>query len=297
MNITQFDNDFIQLDIYHYKAINNVISYEYTNYNNWSICINNSTYDTIPQYYVMIDAFHHDAFGHWVYESAIYLPFFNLLKLKYPTIKLHLKSNKKFKLLFCKYFNIEEYDIVTSIISNNICIYTKPISALNYKSITEEYKSHVVAFINALHIPIQIKNIEHLLMPRGANENYIGNERVLNMDNIIQHINDMSDSTYTLYTDTISSLAEQMHIVSSASTIYITDGSACIVNGLFASNSTIIVLGNILTNQSNEYIKMKYICELIASKNKVIYIPYLHGSFQDSIFYYDDIKRLISYST
>ena len=41
-------------------------------------------------------------FGHWIYESAIYLPYFFELKLKYPELKLLVKQSPKrsYKKLF-----------------------------------------------------------------------------------------------------------------------------------------------------------------------------------------------------
>ena len=55
----------------------------------------------------------HAAFGHWIYESAIYLTYFSKLKSKYPELHIVVNKNPKrtYKTLFFKALGIDENDI------------------------------------------------------------------------------------------------------------------------------------------------------------------------------------------
>lgn len=74
--------------------------YSYINFDTFKITYNNINNINNIQYYLIIDTKDYDAFGHWVFESAIYIPFYIKLKEIYPNIKIHLKSKKKFKDIF-----------------------------------------------------------------------------------------------------------------------------------------------------------------------------------------------------
>ena len=96
-----------------------------------------------------------------------------------------------------------------------------------------------------------------------------------------------------LYTDTIEELKTQIDILNSSKNIFLSDGSAFLVNGLFCINSNINVLGDVVVEQSKNFFKMEYICQLIERNNIVKYIPYINGNINNSIFYYNDIKKYI----
>lgn len=294
MYITQNDTDYIKDDIYNYKLITNVISYEYVDFNKWSINADTNNSDDPSEYYLIIETTFNEAFSHWVYECAIYLPLFNMLKVKYPNIKLHIKSNKQYKKLFCNYFNINSNNISNTLISSNICIFPMPISALNDRNITDDYKVQVKAFIKALSIPNSSKTVYNLLVPRGSKENYAGNHRTLDTTDIEKYFNSQDKQNYNiLYVDNIDDISKQISIINSSKNIFIVDGGAFLVNSLFANKSNIIVLGDIVLH-NNIYCKNKYIYDLICKNNNVTFIPYIHGNFKNSIFYYNDIKEYIT---
>ena len=209
---------------------------------------------------------------------------FNKLKTKYP-ITLHIKHNRKFKSLFFDYFSIN--DISNTLDQNNIFIFVSPISELNDNNISDDYKRQVEEFIKLFPIK-DIKTIDNILLPRGDKENYPGNNRVCDTSDIEKYVKTI------LYTDTIDDLKIQINTINISKNIFVLDGSAFLVNSLFAFHSNIIVLGDIVVVQSNNYCKMAYILELIKKNNNVIFIPYIHGNFHNSIFYYDDIKIYIT---
>ena len=129
ITITDIDTDIDTVDIYRYKIVKNVISYTYED--KWIINATNTKDNTNETYYLIIDTKFNDAFAHWVYESGLYLLLYNKLKKIYPNIKLHLGYNRKYKKIFCEYFNIFDSDIVYDFLPNNTCIFPIPITGLN----------------------------------------------------------------------------------------------------------------------------------------------------------------------
>jgi len=232
------------VDIYKVFIVKNVISY-LGSVDHWDIQVTNNNSDDI---YFIIDGEHDGAFGHWVFESSIYLlELFQLLKAKYPTIKLHLKSQKKFKKLFCDLFNIDNETIVYDLPTNgSTCIFPSPISFLNEEKLAvtyEEIINRYFVFFNS----IQSDNIhtnEYLIMPRQTKENYAPNDRIVSCLDIIDYFQTSSNQYEVLHTDFINTLSEQINKLRGSKNIILTDGSAMFVNGLFSRNSTIIVLSD-----------------------------------------------------
>jgi len=281
--------DVYTLSIYKYKIVNNVIKYSYQDFDKWVIDTHNSSTEGRP-YFLIIDTLYHEAFGHWVYESAIYLLLFLELKLKYPTIKLHLQGHKEYKRLFCEHFGISKNDIVLTLPSNNICIFPLPITAHSKRTICDDYMAQVDAFckhIQSSISTIQVKHINTLLMPRQKKENYAGNDREYNIEDISKSIKD-EPSTMILNTDTIKTLQEQIELVSSSKNIVLTGGAPYFVNGIISENANIVVLGaSHHTAHIREYVKIKYIDYIIQLRNTVINIAH------SDAFIYSDIKEYL----
>ncbi len=259
-------------DIYKVFGINNVTTYEYTNFNSWTITTHNNN-TTTNIVYLFIDTLYNDAFGHWVYESAIYLPLFKILKEIYPSIKLVLKHKKKFKILFCKYFDIDISDIVydIDISSQTSCLFPSPISALNNIECSLQFQTQLDKFWNYFRsksISDDISNSYLVnLMPRQLKENFKYNDRKINIDNIIKFIETLPNSKIT-NTDDLDDLDEQIDIIRKSYITTITDGSPLLVNGMFCYNKYLLVAGNLCTNeQSNTYNKLAYIISKIKKQN------------------------------
>lgn len=220
--------DLHKLSIYNYKLVDNVNKYSYQNFDTWNIDISERICaDEDKSYYLIIDTQYNEAFAHWVYESAIYLPLFLELKKVYPTLKIHLQCHRSFKLLFCEHFAIHKDDIVLELKNNNICVFPLPITAHNKKSICDGYIALLDAFSAYIHSNISIKDkyISTLLMPRQSKENYVGNDRRYTVDDIVNHLVD-NTSSRILNTDTIGNLQEQIDIVGSSKNIVLSGGSA-----------------------------------------------------------------------
>lgn len=286
------NNNVLTNEIYKYKIINNVVNYKCEDFNKWNIEIieNNEKNDNFDIYYLIIDTEYNEAFSHWVFECAIYLPLFLNLKKIYPTLKLHLKTYKKYKKIFCDYFNISKDDITLELDLKNICIFPLPISCMNDISMCCDYKIQLEFFIDKLKIHCNNQKwINTLLLPRQKLENLKENDRNVITDDIALNIINDKNNTI-LNTDFVNKLEDQIKTVNSSKNIILSAGSAYFVNGLFCENSTIIVLGDFIVKQISIYQKFKYIHNKIIELNKVHFIPMM---VRKNIFTYDNIKQYL----
>jgi hypothetical protein len=226
------------------------------------------------QEYFILDSKYNEAFAHWVYENAIYIPLYMALKQQYPKLRLVLLTKRNYKNLFLNYFCVSPNDIcyIEDIQVQNKTFFYDPISFLNDKEITETYKEHVNRFIDGLFekLPKIInKTIDTLLMPRQKLENYKNNDRTYDTTKLENEIK-ANEKNYILHTDTITDLHEQMFLVRQSKNIILTDGSPLLVNGIFAIESKINVIGTITLGQQMSFPKINFIIRLIAKSNKII---------------------------
>ena len=266
------------IDIYTIFYVTNVNKYYFDGikYDSWNITRHDTIIESPNMTYFILDTHFNDAFGHWVFESAIYLPLFIKLKERFPTMKLLLKEKRTYKLLFYSFFNIKEEDIAYTIDSPvNTCIFPSPISALNCRQISEEYIQQLKRFY--LHF-MDYKTTQTdtiLVMPRQKKENYIGNDRVCDMVPVISYLeNKTTETKHIVYnTDAVTNLIDQIKTVSSANNIIISDGSALLVNAMFAYEANIYILGNYTPGQACAFAKVNTILEFskTLSKNTHIY--------------------------
>jgi hypothetical protein len=124
-------------------------------------------------------------------------------------------------------------------------------------------------------------------MPRQIKENFVGNERTYNIEDILSKVADVPDSL-VLNTDNIKSLQEQIDLVNSSKNIILTGGSPYFFNGMISNNANIIVLGATThIGQCNLYVKMRYSDYIVQLRNTVNNIP------NAAAFSYDDIKEYL----
>lgn len=259
------------IGIYKIFTVNNVSTYTNDNtFNSWIIDTVSNTDEDNTSVYFIIDTLYHLAFSHWVYECAIYLDLFIALKERYPTLKLHLKTKRKFKELFCSAFGIQEEDIVYTLPSVNTCIFPSPISMKNNPTISSEYIQQIQHFFTRIEGFKSMNKVHKLLiMPRQVRENFDGNDRSYDMSSIFDLFKERHDDHYILNTDSINDLKEQIDIVSSAETTILIDGSAFLVNGLFSRNATLLIIDKYTLSQKERYKKMNHIIEMIKQMNNI----------------------------
>jgi hypothetical protein len=292
MFIYEKDTEDVQtLSIYKYKVVANVKDYSYIDYDKWLININyDDNKEEATNHYMIIDTLHNDAFGHWVYESAIYLLLFIQLRQLYPKIKLHLQCHKEYKRMFYEHFGIDKMDVTLELTPNNICIFPLPISANNKNTICSDYIAQMDAFCSYIRssVPTNLnKNISILLMPRQTKENYVGNDRSYNIEDIYSNL-DKLPNTVVLNTDNIKTLREQIELVNSSKNIILHSGAAYCFNGMISNNANILVLdASHHHGHIREYIKVKYIDYIVQTRNTINNISNTHTIT------YDDIKEYI----
>jgi hypothetical protein len=263
-------------DIYKIFIIEHVIHYSLIDFNTHQIEVGEKKEESL-EYYFVIDLLFHDAFAHWVYESAIYLPIFSKLKEMYPTLKIVLKERKQFKLLFLKFFDIMETDVVYEMKSDNVCFFPSPISALNDNhNMTDIYQQIIVRFITCFsQYRIDSRLYDYIILPRQIKENYKNNDRTYDMNAIYNAINNTTKKYNILHTDTIIDLKDQIDAVQSATNVILTDGSPFLVNNLFCNHQKLIVFDTVTQYQSSFLFKQNYIIETICrlNNNTYIYLP------------------------
>lgn len=277
------------IDDFKIYSVRNPRSYVHVSFNSWVIeTCNPETSNSCPiNIYFAAETLYNDAFSHWVFETAIYLPLFKKLKVQYPDLKLYLKNMRQYKILFCKYFGIEPEDIVytfdTSLQSK--CYFPSPISALNDTCLNPKYVDYLNRFMDCF-LDAENKEIYSVnIMPRQIKENYKGNDRSISFDVIIELTNTISNRIITM-TDSIDNLQSQIDVVRCSKVNVFTDGSPFLVNGMFSHNKHIIVSGQMCTDsQSINYLKLRYIRQKIINQNKSV--SFIHGQE-------DSVKKIMS---
>ena len=262
-----------KIGIYKVFTVDNVKSYRNCDihFNSWIIDTFHESNDKSKYTYFIIDTIFNEAFGHWVFECAVYLDLFLLLKKRYPSLKLHLKTKRTFKLLFCSLFTINAEDIVYSLEPSNISYFPSPISLQNNRDLPQDYIDQMrVFFLRFNQYKSKIVSPATLIMPRQSKENYINNGKHYNMDKLKEYV----PSAEFFHTDTVTDLREQITKVSSASRIILTDGSPFTVNGIFAHNAKIMIIDTITLVQSHNYPKQKHIIDTIKELNNISYEYY-----------------------
>ena len=282
-----------ELEIY-----KNVSSYKLSDsYDTWIVCdecgesigsegkLDEIKNESENYYFIIENQFGSDAFAHWCFESAIYVPLFLVLKKNYPNIKLVMYSYKNFKKLFLEKLGVSvlditsgdrsgsditvrKNDIVYELHTNNTCFFVKPTS-LNQKNIDTYYKDKVDIFCNLLNYGEEKNKIRDIIMlPRQKLENFKPNDRVYNTEKLEEKLKNRAE---IMHTDKITNLYTQINSIKESKNIILTDGSPFLDNGIFAKNSNIYIIGNITPCQSQTFPKLNYIISKISMQNKIFY--------------------------
>ena len=175
----------ITSDVEGLQFCNNVSSISYigdgTLYG-WDIIRNPSTTDSTNYYYIL-DTINENAFSHWVYESAVFIPEYIELLKRYPKCKIVIRKEKGYKLLFFKYYNVplDNICLFEDISDNNTCFFHQYIS-LNDPNIPKRFQINILHFKELFSSIPHTKTIPFLYLPRGTKENMTGsNDRKYNV--------------------------------------------------------------------------------------------------------------------
>lgn len=207
------------------------------------------------------DTRNHDAFAHWVFESAIFLP-------SVPRAsRIVLSARKEYKRLFCNYFGFSDKDIDYDGVprTDMITLMNNPVPA-GYPSMLKSFASHFRSSV--------LPSVEYIVMPRQTRENCVPNDRPCP---ITPHLNAFKNSYTIVNTDKIDSLQTQIDLVNSGRTLFVVDGSAALVNGMFCSGKKIYIVRTgegAIEIQARIYPMMKLLLDHVCSRNTVSFI---HG--------------------
>lgn len=272
------DKDFLASD---FAVVRDVLSYEHCNFNSWKIKALIPGYEngtenlrsTSSQIYIAVDTVHHDAFGHWFFESAIWLPKLKVILDAHPSSKIYSMGSRGYKTQILEYFGISPDRVVTEFSEkNNVCLFVNPCTAINDLTEHDKFKEMLVEFSKQFHHTTVAKKIDYLLMPRQKKGNYKANDREVDTDDLESYLSSIPQSRI-FNTDISPTFADQIEAVQTSKHILVTDGSASSVNGFLAKNSVIFVLGDaLIPNQRQIQAKVRIICEFIEHNNAVMFI-------------------------
>jgi len=274
MFIEDSDNH-IEFEGYKFYYKENVKEYKVDekDFNKWDYQLYETAIISNPTIILCAEELPNNAFAHFVYETAIWIPLFKKMRSEGMNILFHVNGSKKFKTLFFEYFGIEEL-LIDHLPLNNICYFVEPICFNNDKSVvSDKYKTLLNSFIDELKVS-KYKKREYLLMPRQTKENYKPNDRTIDTSELEEIFT--NEKLQILNTDEVENLEYQINMVSSTEEIFLTEGSPLLVNGLFCRNSTIICIGFLNYFQSKCLPKYEYQLKIIQEtlNNKLKYVDY-----------------------
>jgi hypothetical protein len=275
-----------------------------TIYTTNNICENTNTNEKNIEYYdtsinnedlkifFLFETEYHNAFGHWIYENATFLPF-----IKYFPKNMYILVNENeyrtYKKLFFNLFNINEdklyylnntidqeldYNLIPE---NNICIVCRNLK-LNTQIKNEKF-TNIFTYLtdNFCHEIFSnnkfdyTKKINHLFFPRNKKENYTPNNRCVDYSNLYEILKEKEYVTYNTL-ETID-IKDQIQLLLSADNVYLEWGSSFFVNGLFCRDSNLYTYGNVMTDKDKDIFFEKYsltkkISNIIKRNNDIISI-------------------------
>jgi hypothetical protein len=263
--------------------VKNVSDYTYNKQSHSAINVTLFTppNDLNTNYYFIIDTDCNEAFGHWVFESSIYLHLYTTLKETISSLKLVLKCPKMYKQIFTTFFGITDIVYTLDTTSANISYFPSPVSCLIVKECTPTNMAHLTDFMIHFYmykLPPQLDNIlyDFLIMPRQKKENYAPNDRIIDYSPICNFFETNKGYSYKiLHTDDVTDLEQQIRCIRNAKNIIVTDGSPLFCNMLFGTNKTFYVLdGTLSFLHTYELPKNTYIVKMAKNvfQHKIVYI-------------------------
>ena len=244
-------------------------------FDRWVVDIADHGFEEKPtSTYLIVELIGSGAFAHWVFEVAIYLPLFLLLKKEIPLLKLafpvtQYTPRRTYKTLFCSFFGIASTDVVYELPPTpKQCIFVSPIAALNNKDYVTMFNLQISHFFREIQHRSSTAELcyDFVILPRQTKENF--GDKHSTLTQIIDFLKNHNKKIFVLNTDEITDLKEQIYALSRTKHVIVTDGSAFLVNGLLCREKVISVVTGIVTPvQCELYPKMKCIRDHITEHN------------------------------
>jgi len=253
------------------------------------ICQNTNTNKKIIEFYntsinvsdvkvfFLFETEYHNAFAHWVFENAVFLPYFKYFP-KNVFVLVNKNEHRTYKKLFFNLFNIPEdklyyldntidqaldYNLIPE---NNICIICRNLrinTQIRNDIFSNIFTNLISNFYNEIHENHNFdytKKIKHLFFPRNIKENYKPNDRRIDYTNVSKFLEGTEWVTYN--TEETIDIKDQIQLLLSAENVYLEGGSSYFVNGLFCKDSKLYIYGNI-TNSGEHNLKIHNLLQLI----------------------------------
>jgi hypothetical protein len=212
--------------------------------------------DSVP-----IDSPYHDAFGHWVFESAVFLP-----GIRSDGKNVMLSERRQYKTLFCKHIGFSDDNIEYGTVprTSTLTLMDNPVPP-EYPLLLQSFFTHFTSSV--------VPDVDFVLLPRQRKENYAVNDRPCKLTPYIDVFRASGRSYRVVNTDEITCLQTQIDLVNSGRTVIVTDGSPANVNGMFCSGKTIyVVRDGSLEVQVPQYPMLQVLHAEIRKKNNLQFI-------------------------
>jgi hypothetical protein len=270
------DYDYINTDVNIYVDV-----YKINNNNNNDIVKvknilynHNNNYNNSKSYYYILDCTC-TAFGHWVFETFIYIDILKQLNKNNSNIKILTKNDKKYVKSLLNFFNINN-EIVYKVNNYNNITYSPLVLSLNYTLKNPKtdtyYNYHLNKYIN--YIKNNIINIPYnnkcVYLPRNDIDNFSPNDRkIINQDDIKKIV--VNNGGIVLDTYYLNNIKYQLSIINNSNIIILDYGSCFMFNCIFLENKKIYLI-----NYENHFLEVKinpyvnYNLSIIFKNNQVI---------------------------
>ena len=200
-----------------------------------------------PDYYFYFDCEQSDAFGHWVFESAYFIPLFKVLQDSYPSIKLLSFKEKNYMNCMYKACNIKDSEVAHQITNPHNIVFFPECSNLSIHTNRKEFMHYIQSFYNLItkDLPPVIKTTRVMYLPRGSRENFKPNDRTIPcQEQLVELLPHVFSESKVYFTDKVTNLKDQIEQVRSAELLIVDYGSNLMFNGYFGERSKVLVIGN-----------------------------------------------------
>ena len=236
------------LDDYLIYEVNDVcdIKIQQREHYGWDVTHNTAIVGTAENIYLYLDCEQDDAFGHWIFEAAFYLPVFSKLQKLYPNIKILSFRERNYKNSMYSAFNIS-----SELVSYSIESFKNNVIFLRCKSLGDHinhnlHMNYIRLFYNELVMEKDNKkDIDILYLPRGTLENLKGNDRTLPCQSeLVEALPKYFLNSLIYFTDNTKNIREQITLVRRAKILIVDYGSNLLFNGFFSEGTKILVIGD-----------------------------------------------------
>ena len=243
--------------------------------------------------YCVVDTPASNNFGHFFWESMVFLKSLKRLRAKFPSIVFLIKETKKFKKKFFEHYDLQFATTISN--SDNYVGFLPLITSL----VTNKYSTQYAKLIDQFHYELHSdspsyfeKDTDIVFFPRHNsvdNYKYEGQDRSLDTSQLINFLN-QNHQTSVFNTENSESWAEEFRAMQSSKFIICHDGSSGAVAAFCARGSIIINLSHNITLPSlRAYDKVRYIEEKSRMSNEKYYV-----TFPDRIVNVDLILPLLT---